>query len=107
MAAKGFEKFSAMSMRSLTGAAVQAVMAACLVAVTASNALAEDLPAASVAAAAAEDGGALFNPFAGTSPPPVRARALDPAPEGDWALPLLAATAGFAGIAVLMRKMID
>jgi hypothetical protein len=91
-----------------TEAVAHAVLAVWLAAGVAANAVAEHGHAASVGAVASEDGGALFNPFAGASAPQVQARVPETErPRGDWTLPLVAATAGFAGIAVLMRKMVD
>jgi hypothetical protein len=78
-----------------------------------SNAVAEEpaagagaAPAASIGTAPADDGSALFNPFAGASAPRVQPRGADAARQGDLALPLLAAVAGFATIAALMWKII-
>jgi hypothetical protein len=90
-----------------TGAVTRTIVAAWLVAGAAADAVAHDPPAAAAATAADDTGGALFNPFAGASAPRAQARGPETErPRGDWTLPLVAATAGFAGIAVLMRKMV-
>lgn len=93
--------------RHRTGAAAHAVLALWLTAGAPANASADVALGLTVRGAAAEEGGALFNPFAAASEPRVQARApaSERQQEGDWVLPLLAAGAGFAGVAVLMRKM--
>ncbi len=91
-----------------TAAVAQAVVAACLAGGDAGNAFADGPPGADVAAVAGADGSALFNPFGDANAPQVLARRPEPErPQGDWTLPLLAATAGFAGIGVLLRRIID
>jgi hypothetical protein len=91
-----------------TAAVAQAVVAVCLAAGAAVNAFADGPPTASAGAVATEDGSALFNPFGDANAPPVQARRPEPErPQGDWTLPLVAATAGFAGIGVLLRRIID
>lgn len=97
-----------MSKTSMPSLHCMRVALALWLAVAAASALADDPSAANVDAPPAEDGAALFSPLAGAGAPLLQPRAADPEPQqGDWALPLLAATAGFAAIGVLMRKMID
>ena len=89
-----------------TAAVAQALAAVCLAAGATAHAFADEPE--NVGAVAAQDGGALFNPFVAASAPRGHARAAAESerPQGDWTLPLVAATAGFAGVGILMRKMI-